>query len=137
MNTLLKWGIGIALVAYGVPKLLDLAADNPETLRKGAKKAREAREKAIEAAKAGAKKGVAFAKEKAGLKGLGKAHKTRLADDVLKMLPAKYKGCDIDPSALRRGIIAETKEHRDVTHGSIKKAAKIAAAHLCEDPNAY
>lgn len=48
----------------------------------------------------------------------------------------KHMGYTFDPEEFHKGMNVEM-EHRDVTKGNIAKTAKIAAAHLKENPKYY
>lgn len=55
----------------------------------------------------------------------------RISDAILKKM--KYT---FDPIEFHKGINVEM-EHKDVTNGNVITTAKIAAAHLTENPKYY
>jgi len=55
----------------------------------------------------------------------------KISDAVLKKM-----GYTFDPKEFHMGMNVEM-EHQDVTNGNVVKTAKIAAAHLTENPKYY
>ena len=55
----------------------------------------------------------------------------KISDAVLKKMGYKF-----DPEEFHKGMNVEM-EHQDVTNGNVVKTAKIAAAHLTENPKYY
>lgn len=58
------------------------------------------------------------------------------AKKALKKLPKKARRCGFTAEDLRRGMQVE-REHWNVTRGSERMTAMIAAAHLCERLDYY
>lgn len=61
---------------------------------------------------------------------------TAMVERALARLGSQARACGITAKNLREGMEVE-REHRDVTHGSEIKTARIAAAHLCERKDYY
>lgn len=55
----------------------------------------------------------------------------QVSDAILKKMAYKF-----DPKEFHVGMNVEL-EHKDVTNGNVVKTAKIAAAHLKENPKYY
>jgi hypothetical protein len=55
----------------------------------------------------------------------------KISDAVLKKMGYKF-----NPEEFHKGMNVEM-EHQDVTNGNVVKTAKIAAAHLTENPKYY
>ena len=55
----------------------------------------------------------------------------KVSDAILKKMGYKF-----NPEEFHKGMNTEM-EHRDVTNGNVVKTAKIAAAHLTENPKYY
>lgn len=55
----------------------------------------------------------------------------KISDAIMKKM-----GYTFDPDEFHMGMNAEM-EHQDVTNGNVVKTAKIAAAHLKENPKYY
>ena len=67
-----------------------------------------------------------------GLLGARRPQITRQqAKAVFLQLPRSMQRCDFTSDELQEGMQVEF-EHWSVTHGSLRKTAMIAAAHLCE-----
>lgn len=58
------------------------------------------------------------------------------AEEVRATLPRSLRGCGYTSAQLQEGMQVEL-EHWSVTHGSLRKTAMIAAAHLCERRDYY
>lgn len=73
----------------------------------------------------------------AGLFGTKKQKITReQAKAAFLLIPKSQRKCVPSPGLLHEGMNVEI-EHQNVTHGSLKKTAMIAAAHICERPDYY
>jgi predicted hydrolase (HD superfamily) len=55
----------------------------------------------------------------------------KIADVIMKKMQYKF-----NPKKFHKGMNVEM-EHKDVTNGNVVKTAKIAAAHLTENPKYY
>ena len=55
----------------------------------------------------------------------------KISDAIMKKM-----GYTFDPNQFHMGMNVEM-EHQDVTNGNVVKTAKIAAAHLTENPKYY